>query len=64
MDQREILRIVQKWRISWRPEYRGFRCAKCQRLMRKAWHVWLRDGGYKVEVHFCKECFARLRGDA
>ena len=61
MREKEILRIVRLWRIKRTPEYRGFRCAKCQRVMRKAWHVWLRDGGFKVEVHFCKRCYAKLR---
>lgn len=59
--ENEILKIVKKWKIKWKPEYRGFRCAKCQRPMRKAWHVWLRKGGFKLEVHFCKKCFKELK---
>ena len=39
-----------------KPEYRGFRCANCQKYMRKAWHHWLFKGGYKTPVHFCIRC--------
>ena len=28
MNQEEILKIVKKWKIKWKPEYRGFGCAK------------------------------------
>jgi len=28
MSQDEILKIVKKWKIKKKPEYRGFRCAK------------------------------------
>jgi len=61
MNKEKILKIVKSWKINPVPEYRGFRCAKCQRFMRKAWHVWLNHKGYKLEVHFCKECFKKLR---
>lgn len=60
MDQEKILGIVRKWKISPKPEYRGFRCARCQKHMRKAWHVWLNKGGFRLEVHFCRKCFREL----
>jgi RNase P subunit RPR2 len=60
MDSEKILEIVRKWKISNKPEFRGFRCARCQKEMEKAWHVWLSDGGYKLEVHFCRECGKEL----
>ncbi len=57
--QRAILNIVKKWKISWKPEYRTFRCARCQKNIRKAWHVWLKYGRFKTEVHFCGKCFKK-----
>lgn len=60
MNQEEILKIVKKWKIKWNPEYWGFRCAKCQKPMRKAYHCWLNKGGFKLEVHFCKKCFKEV----
>jgi RNase P subunit RPR2 len=60
MNREKILQIVKKWKISKEPEYRSFRCAKCQKNIRKAWHVWLEDKGFKLEVHFCKKCFKEM----
>ncbi len=60
MDSKEILKIVKKWKINKTPEFRGFRCANCQKRMHKAWHVWLSDGGYKTEVHFCRRCGRKI----
>lgn len=51
-----LLKIVETWKINKRPEYRGFRCANCQRYMHKAYHYWLNDKKYKTPVHFCKKC--------
>jgi hypothetical protein len=58
--EKKLLIIVKSWNINPNPEYRGFRCASCQRKMHKAWHVWLNSDGYKLEVHFCRKCFADL----
>jgi type II secretory ATPase GspE/PulE/Tfp pilus assembly ATPase PilB-like protein len=33
MDKEKLLRIVQSWNINKGPEYRGFRCANCQRYI-------------------------------
>jgi len=61
IKQSKILKVIKNWKIKWEPEYRGFRCAKCQKPMRKAWHVWLRKGRFKLEVHFCNKCFKELK---
>ncbi len=61
VDASKVLRVVKKWKISNKPQYRPFRCALCQKKMRKAWHVWLKESGYKVEVHFCRKCIQRVR---
>jgi hypothetical protein len=56
MNQKVLLKIVLTWDLNENPEYRGFRCANCQKYMHKAYYHWLTDGGYKTPVHFCKEC--------
>jgi len=56
-----LLKIVKTWNLSKKPEYRGFRCANCQKYMRKAWHYWLNEGGYKTPVHFCSKCKINLK---
>jgi len=61
MDQETLLKIVRTWNLKPKPEYRGFRCANCQKYMRKAWHHWLAKGGYKTPVHFCHVCQEEFR---
>ncbi|MFH1780445.1 MAG: hypothetical protein ABH841_00325 [Candidatus Nealsonbacteria bacterium] len=56
MSQNVLLKIVETWNLNPNPEYRGFRCANCQKYMRKAWYHWLTARGYKTPVHFCNEC--------
>ena len=57
MDNKNtLLKIVQTWNISPKPEYRGFRCANCQKYMHKAWYHWLKSGGFVGPVHFCNQC--------
>lgn len=56
-----LLRIVRTWRPSASPEYRGFRCANCQRQMHKAWYHWLGCCGYRTPVHFCASCERKFR---
>lgn len=66
--QKELLKIVRAWKINPRPEYkqslnsslsseyRGFRCADCQKYLHKAFHHYLKYGGFNTPVHFCKNC--------
>lgn len=61
MNQDKILKIIMTWKIKKTPEYRGFRCGKCQKPMRKAWHIWLTKGGFKSEVHLCNKCFKEIK---
>ncbi|MDI6591790.1 MAG: hypothetical protein QME61_02560 [Patescibacteria group bacterium] len=51
-----LLKIVKTWNINEKPEYRGFRCANCQKYIHKAYYYWLNAAGYKTLVHFCKNC--------
>lgn len=51
-----LLKIVKTWKIKEKPEYRGFRCANCQKYIHKAYHYWLDNGRYKTPVHFCLNC--------
>jgi HAD superfamily hydrolase (TIGR01549 family) len=52
--------MVKTWDINPNPEYRGFRCAKCQKYIKKAWHCYLKAGGYRTPVHFCNACQKKL----
>jgi len=61
MEQKTLLRIVKTWTINQKPEYRGFRCANCQKYIRKAWHYWLEQGGYRTPVHFCNVCDGKFK---
>lgn len=55
--QSRLLAIVESWDLNPAPEFRGFRCAHCQKyLTGSAWHYFLRSGGYKTPVHFCENC--------
>jgi len=54
-EQQKLLEIVQTWRLSEQPEYRGFRCANCQEYKNQAWYHWLNSGEYKLPVHMCNE---------
>ncbi|MFB6290904.1 MAG: hypothetical protein ABEJ25_04160 [Candidatus Bipolaricaulia bacterium] len=61
LDKEKVLRIVEEWDIEKEPEYRSFRCAKCNKVLTKAWHVWLNQGNFKLEVHFCDDCYQELK---
>lgn len=52
--------MVQTWEPKETPEYRGFRCANCQRYIRKAWHHWCESDHYKTPVHLCNKCESSL----
>ena len=61
MKQDALLRVVQTWNLNPKPEFRGFRCANCQRYLHRSWHHWLNSGGYKTPVHLCQDCEKRSR---
>lgn len=65
--QSDLLEIIKKWEIlkkrpirQWSPEYRNFTCGNCYREVRKVWHVWCFEGGFKQEMHLCKQCGKEL----
>lgn len=61
MKQDALLCIVQAWNLNPKPEYRGFRCANCQRYIHRSWHHWLNSKGYKTPVHLCQDCEKKSR---
>ena len=63
MKQDVLFRVVQTWKLNPKPEYRGFRCANCQRYLHKAWHHWVTSGGYRTPVHLCQNCERLLKQD-
>jgi hypothetical protein len=61
-EQETLLAIVRGWNPSAIPEYRGFRCAACQRQINAAWYHWLHSTEYFLPVHLCDErCEALFR---
>ncbi|MBI2021394.1 hypothetical protein HYS93_00740 [Candidatus Daviesbacteria bacterium] len=54
-EQKVLLKIVETWRLSEKPEYRGFRCANCQQYKNEAWYHWVNTGGYKLPIHMCND---------
>lgn len=61
MQDSEILRsIVDIWDISPKPEYRGFRCANCQKYINESYYHWLQDDQYYAPVHFCTDCQSKF----
>lgn len=58
-----LLQIVQTWNIKQKPEYRDFKCAVCQKYIRKAFYYLLNYGGYKTFLHFCKKCQKKINSE-
>ena len=58
-EQKILLKIVETWRPSESPEYRGFRCANCQEYKNEAWYHWVNtgdeSGNYKLPIHMCND---------
>ncbi len=54
--QESLQKIVSSWKIKNGAEHRTYRCAKCQRLIRKAYQYLLSNKNFKVFVHLCKNC--------
>jgi len=54
-EQELLLKIVETWRPSEQPEYRGFRCANCQEYKNEAWYHWVNMGNYKLPIHMCND---------
>ena len=54
-EQEVLLKIVETWRPSEKPEYRGFRCANCQEYKNEAWYHWVNAGGYRLPIHMCND---------
>ena len=54
-EQNILLQIVETWRISEKPEYRGFRCANCQQYKNEAWYHWVNTGNFKLPIHMCND---------
>ena len=54
--QKKLSEIVSKWDIKTKPEYREFVCGNCLKKVRKVWHIWLTENGFKTEVHLCRKC--------
>ncbi len=54
-EQEILLSIVETWNPSQTPEYRGFKCANCQKFKNEAWYHWVNTGGYRLPIHMCND---------
>lgn len=54
-EQATLLKIVETWKPSEAPEYRGFRCANCQEYKDEAWYHWVNTGDYRLPIHMCDD---------
>ena len=54
-EQEILLSIVETWKPSEYPEYRGFRCANCQQYKNEAWYHWVNFGNYRLPIHMCND---------
>ncbi|HVZ67288.1 MAG TPA: hypothetical protein VG917_03430 [Patescibacteria group bacterium] len=54
-EQEILLKIVETWRPSQTPEYRGFKCANCQQFKNQAWYHWVNSGNYRLPIHMCDD---------
>lgn len=60
MSNKVFSKIVESWEINLKPEYRGFRCANCQKYIFKAWHYSFHNKKYRTPVHLCNSCNRKL----
>lgn len=59
VPQEELYRLADKHEpqaSASPPTFRMATCVKCGRRMIFMWHLWLRDGMFKKEVHLCRRC--------
>ena len=59
ISQNELRRLADKHEpqaSASPPAFRMATCVACGKRMVRMWHLWLRDGGFKKEVHLCRRC--------
>lgn len=57
--QQTLVDLANRWEPEASNSPPGFRratCVVCAREMESMWHLWLEDGGFKKEIHACREC--------
>lgn len=62
VTQAELVELAQRWEPAASaspPGRRLSRCAGCGRRTVRPWHIWLRDGGFRKELHVCNGCVRR-----
>lgn len=55
----KLLELANRWEpeaSSSPPVFRAATCVQCGEPMAEMWHVWLKDGGFKKEIHLCWDC--------
>ena len=58
ITQKQLDELVRKWgEPNLIPQYRRPTCANCGKTMYFGmWHCFIKEYGYKREVHLCKRC--------
>lgn len=58
ITQKQLKEIIEGWgEPDYEPKYRVPLCAGCgKRVYFRIWHIFLREYGFKREVHLCKKC--------
>jgi hypothetical protein len=59
ISQTELLRLAEQWEPAAStspPEFRYATCVVCEMEMAKMWHLWIKVGGFRKELHMCREC--------
>lgn len=60
ISQKVLLKLAEKWEpdaSNSQQTYREATCVVCSRPMHKMWHCWLKEGGFKKEIHVCANCY-------
>lgn len=59
VPQSVLVELAERWEPEASASPPGFRratCVICGRPMESMWHLWIHEGGFKKELHACKEC--------
>jgi len=52
----KLFDLLERWPVKLKPEFRGFTCVSCGKIIQKAWHIHYIGNGKRRELHLCKKC--------
>lgn len=59
IPQEVLVELANRWEPEASSSPIGFRkatCVVCAAPMVEMFHIWIKDGGFKKELHMCLEC--------